>query len=185
MRSERKLSSPLFSIVQWTVSRSAHPHLIKGKGSSSNFNRAFQNRKKLPKKPRNSPSSSPHHKIIIYRSCHRFLPVQHQVKLLTHTKLLGFLVRPSPSRQQRRCNHGPLPAAFLLDLWPPGCPMLVCNAPSRLWVPSSSWAGPRRICSRVPVVPTLMRVPRGRTGLGVAMPQWYPRPGASCSPCKG
>ena len=51
--------------------------------------------------------------------------------------------------------------------------------PSRFWVPSSREAGPRRIFSRLPVVPTLMRVPRGSTGLGVAMPQWKPRPGAS------
>src|SRR5947207_11305329 len=52
-------------------------------------------------------------------------------------------------------------------------------APTRFWLPSSTSAGPKRICLSEPVLPTLMRVPRGRFACGVAMPQWYPRPGAS------
>src|SRR5579875_3889328 len=45
--------------------------------------------------------------------------------------------------------------------------------------PSSTRAGPKTMSRRVPVVPTAIRVPRGRAAWGVAIPQWYPRPGAS------
>ena len=44
-------------------------------------------------------------------------------------------------------------------------------------MPSVTWAGPNRIRSSVPVVPTLIRVPRGSVGDGAAMPQFVPRPG--------
>ena len=67
----------------------------------------------------------------------------------------------------------------------PRVPILVFSAPKRLWVPSSNLAGPLRICSKLPVVPTLIRVPLGSTGLGVAIPQWKPRPGASVARAKG
>ena len=43
--------------------------------------------------------------------------------------------------------------------------------------PSVTWAGPSRIRSSEPTVPTLMRVPRGSVGDGAAMPQFVPRPG--------
>src|SRR5438132_1298637 len=59
--------------------------------------------------------------------------------------------------------------------------MQVVIAPTKFWLPSSTSAGPKRICFSDPVVPTLMRVPRGRFACGVAMPQWYPHPGASCA----
>src|SRR5229473_139651 len=63
----------------------------------------------------------------------------------------------------------------------PTLPMQVVIAPTKFWLPSSTSAGPKRICFSDPVVPTLMRVPRGRFACGVAMPQWYPHPGASCA----
>ena len=53
------------------------------------------------------------------------------------------------------------------------------SAPTRFWVPSVTELGPKSICSRVPLTPTLTRVPRGRFGSGFAMPQLYPPPGAS------
>ena len=43
--------------------------------------------------------------------------------------------------------------------------------------PSVTWAGPSRIRSSDPTVPTLIRVPRGSVGDGAAMPQFMPRPG--------
>src|ERR1700694_5576390 len=49
-------------------------------------------------------------------------------------------------------------------------PMQVRMAPTRLSVPSSVKAGPKRICSSGPDTPTRMRVPRGRFECGVAMP---------------
>src|SRR4029453_17999789 len=61
----------------------------------------------------------------------------------------------------------------------PTLPMQVVIAPTRFWLPSSTSAGPKRICFNEPVAPTLMRVPRGRLAGGGAMPQWYPLPGAS------
>src|SRR6266496_4991467 len=57
--------------------------------------------------------------------------------------------------------------------------MQVVIAPTKFWLPSSTSAGPNRICSSEPVAPTLMRVPLGRLACGVAIPQWYPQPGAS------
>ncbi len=54
----------------------------------------------------------------------------------------------------------------------PQKPMTVLSAPTRFWVPWVTEVGPKSICSRVVVVPTLMRVPRGRAGWGLAMPQW-------------
>src|SRR4051812_8927410 len=53
----------------------------------------------------------------------------------------------------------------------PTLPMQVVIAPTRFWLPSSTSAGPNRICFNEPVAPTLMRVPRGRLACGVAMPQ--------------
>ena len=40
-----------------------------------------------------------------------------------------------------------------------------------------TWAGPSRIRSSGPTVPTLIRVPRGSVGDGAAIPQFVPRPG--------
>src|SRR5947208_13418086 len=57
--------------------------------------------------------------------------------------------------------------------------MQVVIAPTKFWLPSSTSAGPNRICFSEPVAPTLMRVPRGRLACGVAIPQWYPQPGAT------
>src|SRR5262249_7269035 len=54
----------------------------------------------------------------------------------------------------------------------PTLPIQVVIAPTRFWLPSSTSAGPKRICFNEPVAPTLMRVPRGRLACGVAMPQW-------------
>src|SRR5262249_35921013 len=51
-------------------------------------------------------------------------------------------------------------------------PMHVRMAPTRLRVPSSVKAGPNRICSSEPAIPTRIRVPRGRFWCGVAIPQW-------------
>src|SRR5436190_18501114 len=62
--------------------------------------------------------------------------------------------------------------------------MQVVIAPTKFWLPSSTSAGPNRICFSEPVAPTLMRVPRGRLACGVAIPQWYPQPGASCALAK-
>ena len=45
-------------------------------------------------------------------------------------------------------------------------------SPVPLALPSSVRAGPDRISSSDPVVPTLMRVPRGKFACGVAIPQW-------------
>src|SRR5439155_583637 len=50
----------------------------------------------------------------------------------------------------------------------PTLPMQVVIAPTRFWLPSSTSAGPNRICFREPVAPTLIRVPRGRFACGVA-----------------
>src|SRR6266581_2749907 len=55
------------------------------------------------------------------------------------------------------------------------------SAPTRFCEPSLTVAGPNRIFSSEPTVPTLIRVPRGRTGDGAAMPQFTPRPGASAA----
>src|SRR6185295_14839834 len=63
----------------------------------------------------------------------------------------------------------------------PTLPMQVVMAPTRFCEPSSTVAVPNRICLSEPVMPTLMRVPRGRFAWGVAMPQWFPWPGASCA----
>jgi hypothetical protein len=46
-------------------------------------------------------------------------------------------------------------------------------------LPSLTGAGPSRISLRVPRGEVRTRVPRGRSGWKVAMPQWWPRPGAS------
>ena len=66
----------------------------------------------------------------------------------------------------------------------PTLPMQVTIAPTRFCEPSSSVAGPKRICRKLPVTPTLIRVPRGRLACGVAMPQWFPCPGASSARAK-
>src|SRR5262249_32050403 len=50
-------------------------------------------------------------------------------------------------------------------------PIQVRMAPTRFSVPSSVKAGPNRISSSDPTMPTRMRVPRGRFRLGVAIPQ--------------
>ena len=55
------------------------------------------------------------------------------------------------------------------------------NAPTRFIDPSGVREGPSRISASEPTVPTLMRVPRGNVGEGAAMPQFMPRPGASCA----
>src|SRR6476469_9164362 len=59
------------------------------------------------------------------------------------------------------------------------------SAPTRFSDPSVTWAGPRRIRSSDPTVPTLIRVPRGRVGDGAAIPQFVPRPGASSARASG
>jgi hypothetical protein len=53
------------------------------------------------------------------------------------------------------------------------------SAPTRFSEPSVAWAGPSRIRSSEPIVPTLILVPRGSVGDGAAIPQFVPRPGAS------
>src|SRR5207253_5921706 len=53
----------------------------------------------------------------------------------------------------------------------PHTPIALLSAPIRFMLPSSTCAGPNRISSRVPRTPVRMRVPRGRLGSGVAMPQ--------------
>jgi len=55
---------------------------------------------------------------------------------------------------------------------------------NRFCDPSSTVAGPKRICLSEPLRPTLMRVPRGRLACGVAMPNGFPRPGASLARAK-
>src|SRR6266849_6669183 len=42
----------------------------------------------------------------------------------------------------------------------PTLPMQVVIAPTKFWLPSSTSAGPKRICLSEPVVPTLIRVAR-------------------------
>ena len=59
------------------------------------------------------------------------------------------------------------------------------SAPTRFSDASVTRAGPNRIRSRVPTVPTLIRVPRGRVGEGAAMPQFVPRPDASSARASG
>ena len=51
------------------------------------------------------------------------------------------------------------------------------SAPTRFCVPSVTCDGPLRIWSSGPDVPTRIRVPRGRTGDGAAMPQLVPLSG--------
>src|SRR3989338_1344963 len=63
-------------------------------------------------------------------------------------------------------------------------PIEVLSAPIRFCEPSSTLAGPKRISFNVPVVLTCTRVPLGKLACEVAMPQWYPRPGASCARAK-
>ena len=59
------------------------------------------------------------------------------------------------------------------------------SAPTRFSEPSVTLAGPNRIRSSEPSVPTLIRVPRGRVAEGAAMPQFVPRPGASAGAGQG
>ena len=59
------------------------------------------------------------------------------------------------------------------------------SAPTRFSEPSVTCAGPNRIRSSGPTVPTLIRVPRGSVGEGAAMPQFVPRPGASAARASG
>ena len=63
--------------------------------------------------------------------------------------------------------------------------MQILRAPTRLWVPSVRRLGPKSTCSRLALRPTLMRVPRGSAGWGLAMPQLKPNPGASFVWAKG
>ena len=51
--------------------------------------------------------------------------------------------------------------------------------------PSVTCAGPNRMRSSGPTVPTLIRVPRGSVGDGAAIPQFVPRPGASSARASG
>src|SRR5581483_2040918 len=55
--------------------------------------------------------------------------------------------------------------------WAPQTPSAERSAPAKFWEPSSTRAGPRRISRSVAFVPVWIRVPRGRFGSGVAMPQ--------------
>src|SRR5215216_160943 len=48
------------------------------------------------------------------------------------------------------------------------------SAPTRFSLPSVTWAGPSRIRSRLPAVPTRIRVPLGSVGEGAAIPQFAP-----------
>src|SRR5438094_8995321 len=57
--------------------------------------------------------------------------------------------------------------------------MQVVMAPTKFWLPSSTSAGPNRLCFSEPVEPTLIRVPRGRFACGVPIPQRYPQAGPS------
>ena len=63
--------------------------------------------------------------------------------------------------------------------------MAVRNAPIRFSVPSFSVAGPITISSSVAGWSTCTRAPRGSVGWNVAIPQWYPRPGASLARASG
>src|SRR6202043_2389542 len=66
----------------------------------------------------------------------------------------------------------------------PQTPIAAFRAPTRFMLPSSTCAGPKRISRSVPLMPVRMRVPRGRLGSGVAMPQWLPCPAASAADAK-
>src|SRR5207248_170659 len=44
--------------------------------------------------------------------------------------------------------------------------MQVVMAPTKFWLPSSTSAGPNKICFNEPVAPTLILVPRGRIAGG-------------------
>src|SRR5438552_14320079 len=67
----------------------------------------------------------------------------------------------------------------------PHTPSADRSAPAKFCVPSSTRAGPIRISRSVALVPTWMRVPRGRLGSGVAMPQLKPFDADSSAPARG
>src|SRR6476646_44289 len=67
----------------------------------------------------------------------------------------------------------------------PQTPSAERSAPAKFCEPSSTRAGPSRISLRVALVPTWMRVPRGRLGSGVAMPQLKPFDADSSAPARG
>src|SRR4029450_11198307 len=76
-------------------------------------------------------------------------------------------------------------------IWPPlpaGWPVVameVRRPPNRFMLPSLTGAGPSRISLRVPSGEVLTLVPLGRSGWKVAIPQWWPRPGASTALARG
>ena len=53
----------------------------------------------------------------------------------------------------------------------PHMPIAVRNAPTRFMVPSATEEGPSRISLSEPRLPTLILVPLGRSGWGLAIPQ--------------
>ena len=67
----------------------------------------------------------------------------------------------------------------------PQTPSAERSAPAKFCEPSSTRAGPSRISLSVALVPTWMRVPRGRLGSGVAMPQLKPLDADSSAPASG
>src|SRR5205807_4698048 len=67
----------------------------------------------------------------------------------------------------------------------PQTPSAERSAPAKFWVPSSTRAGPARISRSVAFTPTSIRVPRGRLGSGVAMPQLNPLEADSSAPARG
>src|SRR6059058_1730569 len=67
----------------------------------------------------------------------------------------------------------------------PHTPSAERSAPAKFCDPSSTRAGPSRISRSVAFVPTWMRVPRGRFGSGVAMPQLKPFDADSSAPASG
>ena len=69
--------------------------------------------------------------------------------------------------------------------WAPQTPRAERSAPAKFCVPSSTRAGPSRISRSVALVPIWIRVPRGRFGSGVAMPQLKPLDADSSEPASG
>src|SRR5207253_9153784 len=67
----------------------------------------------------------------------------------------------------------------------PQTPSAERSAPAKFWVPSSTRAGPTRISRSAALTPTSIRVPRGRFGSEVAMPQLNPRDADSAAPARG
>src|SRR6202011_364292 len=97
---------------------------------------------------------------------------------------------PIPTRCSRCCTlpsvlmEGAMTISVSWNSWmvrAPHTPMALFNAPTRFMLPSSTCAGPKRISFNAPLTPVRIRVPRGRLGSGVAMPQWLPCPAASAA----